>query len=186
VDYQDVHLDRFTRAGQEYNLAHRTLAGIQEAVQAVAAGNGLDRVGILDPLVTVSGFCYGELLADAGGQGAALRTSLRPFPPRLQAELQRVLRSRHTAQLGDLDKFAQRADWLSFYSALVAAVRLVMQALFAMHGVYYPGDKWLRQALLRFGLDQRILAAYDRVWAPGVAAVERIAAYRELLELAKA
>jgi hypothetical protein len=59
--------------------------------------------------------------------------------------------------------------------------------LFALHEVYYPGDKWLRQAILRFGLGAEVLTCFDRLFeATGPVqerAIEQLAALRRLMDL---
>jgi hypothetical protein len=50
-------------------------------------------------------------------------------------------------------------------------------------GFYYPGDKWLRQAIVRFGLDPRVLVAFDRVWERGMEPADQIEALSQLHSL---
>jgi len=55
------------------------------------------------------------------------------------------------------------AGWFKFHCLLVEALRTTLRALFALHEVYYPGDTWLRQAILRFGLDAEVLTCFDHL-----------------------
>jgi GNAT superfamily N-acetyltransferase len=81
----------------------------------------------------------------------------------------------------------RRADWFKFHCILVEAVRTTMRALFALHEVYYPGDKWLRQSILRFELGEEVLTCFDRLFeAQGSAlerAIEQHAALSRLMDL---
>jgi len=81
----------------------------------------------------------------------------------------------------------RRADWFKFHCILVEAVRTTLRALFALHEVYYPGDKWLRQSILRFELGEEVLTCFDRLFeAKGSAlerAIEQHAALSRLMDL---
>ena len=59
----------------------------------------------------------------------------------LQTETKRIVHARQASQLDDLETFTERSDWLMFWIVLGTGVRTTLQALFAAHGVYYPGDK---------------------------------------------
>ncbi len=134
VDYRDIHLERYVIDSQEYNVAHQALASFEAMLQSILDGrrDGTERV--LDPLVATAGFAYGELMLDRQGLGQQWKSRLNTFPPAVK-----------------------RADWFTFQCLLVEALRTSMRALFALHEVYYPGDKWLRQSILRFGLSEEVL-----------------------------
>ncbi len=53
------------------------------------------------------------------------------------------------------------------------AVRTTVRALFALHEVYYPGDKWLRQSIIRFGLGEEVLTCFGRLFEAQGSALER-------------
>ena len=181
VDYRDVRLDRFVLAGQEYSIGHHALPDFAAVVDAVLAGREPANARVLNPLTLVSGFRYGELLADPDGHAARLLDALAPFPPALAAATRRHLRNNRATWLADLQKFAARGDGLAFHDTLVAAARAALQALFAAHEVYFPGDKWLRPAMVRFGVGERAITAFDRLWAPQASLSERIAALEQLI-----
>jgi hypothetical protein len=69
------------------------------------------------------------------------------------------------------------------HKSLVEATRTVLQALFSAAEVYYPGDKWLRAAIVQFGLDPRVLMAFDRVWERGMEPTDQIEALSQLHSL---
>jgi hypothetical protein len=186
VDYHDIHLERFVIAAQEYNLAHLPLAAWQTMIQAILDGQ-LDRSErVLDPLVATAGFYYGVLVLDRQGVGQQIKARLRSFPAAVKQECRRAVLARRQAYLADLQTLAAREDWFKFHCILVEAVRLTVRALFSLHEVYYPGDKWLRQAIVRFGLEAEVLAPFDRLWAAqgtvAENAVEQIAALRRLMD----
>jgi hypothetical protein len=138
---------------------------------------------VLNPLTAVSGFYYGELLGDRAGYGEQAKALLRQFPAALKAETARRARGHRDTYLKDLRTFAERADWFMFHSVLIDAVRTVMQALFVAAEVYYPGDKWLRQSIVRFGLDPRVQASFDALWEREAEPADQIAAFAQLLSL---
>jgi len=187
VDYRDIHLERYVIAGQEYNIAHQTRASFEAMLQVILDGrrDGTDRV--LDPLVVTAGFAYGELVLDRQGLGQQWKSRLSTFPPVVKRECVRAVLAHRQAHLTALTTLTRRADWFKFHCLLVEALRTSMRALFALYEVYYPGDKWLRQAILRFGLGAEVLTCFDRAFeAPGSAlerAIEQHAALSRLMDL---
>jgi hypothetical protein len=127
VDYRDVRLDRFVLAGQEYSIGHHALPDFAAVVDAVLAGREPANARVLNPLTLVSGFRYGELLADPDGHAARLLDALAPFPPALAAATRRHLRNNRATWLADLQKFAARGDGLAFHDTLVAAARAALR-----------------------------------------------------------
>ena len=144
VDHHDIHLERYVLAGQEYNVAHQTRVSFEAMLQVILDGkrDGTDRV--LDPLVATAGFAYGELVWDREGLGRQWKNRLNPFPPVVKRECVRSLLAHRQAHLTDLTTLMKRADWFKFHCPLVEALRTTMRALFALHEVYYLGDKWLK------------------------------------------
>ena len=108
-------------------------------------------------------------------------------PPAVKQECRRAVLAHRQAYLTDLKTLLKRADWFKFHCILIEALRTSMRVLFALHEVYCPGDKWLRQEILRFGLDAEVLACFDRVFeAQGSAldrAIEQHAALSRLMDL---
>jgi GNAT superfamily N-acetyltransferase len=187
VDYRDIHLERYVMAGQEYHVAHQTRVSFEAMLQVILDGkrDGTDRV--LDPLVATAGFAYGELVWDREGLGRQWKNRLNTFPPVVKRECVRAVLAHRQAHLTDLTTLMKRADWFKFHCLLVEALRTSMRALFALHEVYYPGDKWLRQAILRFGLGEDVLTSFDRLFeatdSAGERAIEQLAALRRLMDL---
>lgn len=155
VDYRDVHLDRFVLAGQEYNVGHHALPDFRALVAAALAGRPPPGARVPTPHALAAGFRAAELLADPTGAGAELQRAVATFPPHLKEQARRIVRSRREGVLTELRTFAAREDWFAFHCALVAVTRAALQVLFAVNGEYYPGDKWLRQALARLGVAPR-------------------------------
>ncbi len=187
VDYRDIHLERYVIAGQEYNVAHQTRVSFEAILHSILDGkrDGTDRV--LDPLVATAGFTYGELVLDRQGLGQQWRSRLSAFPPVVKQECRRAVLAHRQTHLTDLTTLMRRADWFKFHCILVEALHTSMRALFALHEVYYPGDKWLRQSILRFGLGEEVLTRFDRIFeASGPAidrAIEQHAALSRLMDL---
>jgi len=159
VDYQDVHLEQLVIADQEYNVAHQTVAQFQGMVRAVLEGRE-HPTQVLDPLTAVSGFYYGERLADRAGHGEQTKAALRQFPPTLKSETARRARGHREATLTHLRTFAERADWFMFHKELVEAVHMVL-----------------------LGLDPRVLTTFDRLWERDGEPADRIAALTQLHSL---
>jgi len=187
VDYRDIHLERYVIAGQEYNVAHQTLTSFEAILQLIVDGRRDGTEQVLDPLVATAGFAYGELVLDRQGLGQQWKSRLNTFPSVVKQECRRDVLVHRQAHLTDLTTLMRRADWFKFHCVLVEAVRTTLRALFALHEVYYPGDKWLRQSILRFGLDAEVLTRFDCIFeAKGSAlerAVEQQAAIRRLMDL---
>ncbi len=187
VDYHDIHLERYVIAGQEYNVAHQTQVSFEAMLQVILDGrrDGTERV--LDPLVATAGFSYGELVLDRQDLGRQWKSRLSTFPPAVKRECVRAVLAHRQAHLTDLTTLMRRADWFTFHCLLVEALRTILRALFALHEVYYPGDKWLRQAILRFGLGAEVLTCFDRLFeATGPVqerSIEQLAALRRLMDL---
>lgn len=187
VDYRDIHLDRYVIDSQEYNVAHQTLASFESLLQSILDGKRESTERVLDPLVATAGFAYGELVWDRQHLGQQWKSRLSAFPPVVKRECRRAVLAHRQAYLTDLRTLMGRADWFKYYCTLVEAVRTTLRALFALHEVYYPGDKWLRQAIMRFGLGEEVLTCFDRLFeAQGSApeqASEQLVALLRLMDL---
>ena len=173
VDYRDIHLERFVMAGQEYNIAHQTRASFEAMLQSILDGKRESTERVLDPLVATAGFAYGETILDPKSLGQQWKNRLSAFPPMVKRECRRAVLAHRQTYLTDLRTLMRRADWFMFYCILVEAVRTTLRALFALHEVYYPGDKWLRQAIIRFGLGEEVLTCFDRLFEAQGSALER-------------
>jgi hypothetical protein len=187
VDYRDIHLERYVIAGQEYNVAHQTQVSFEAMLQVILDGRRDSTERVLEPLVATAGFSYGELVLDRQGLGQQWKSRLNAFPPAVKQECRRAVLAHRQAHLTDLTTLMRCADWFKFHCILIEALRTSMRALFALHEVYYPGDKWLRQEIIRFGLDAEVLTCFDRVFeAQGSAldrAIEQHAALSRLMDL---
>jgi hypothetical protein len=173
VDYRDIHLERYAIDGQEYNVAHQTLASFETMLQSILDGRRDGSERVLDPLVATAGFAYGELAWDRKNIGQQWKSRLSAFPAAVKRECRRAVLAHRQAYLTDLRTLMGRADWFKYYCTLVEAVRTTVRALFALHEVYYPGDKWLRQAIMRFGLGEEVLTCFDRLFEAQGSAPER-------------
>jgi len=187
VDYRDIHLERYVIDSQEYNVAHLTLTSFEAMLHSILDGRRDNTERVLDPLVATAGFAYGELVLDPKSLGQRWKSRLSAFPPAVKREYRRAVLTHRQAHLTDLRTLMRRADWFKFHCVLVEAVRTTLRALFALHEVYYPGDKWLRQSIIYFGLGEEVLTRFDRTFdASGPAidrAIEQHAALRRLMDL---
>lgn len=187
VDYRDIHLERYVIGSQEYNVAHQTLTAFEAMLHSILDGRRDNTERVLDPLVATAGFAYGELVLDPKSLGQQWKSRLSTFPSIVKRECRRAVLAHRQAQLTDLRTLMRRADWFKFHCVLVEAVRTTLRALFALHEVYYPGDKWLRQSILRFALGEEVLTCFDRLFeAQGSAlerAIEQHAALSRLMDL---
>ena len=187
VDHLDVHLERFVIAEQEYNVAHLTLAEFETILQSILQAKRDDTERILDPLVATAAFLYGETVLDTDGLGALWKSKLTTFPPLVKHACRRVVVAHRQEYLAGLSTASQCGDWFTFSSTLLQAVRTTVRALFVLHGIYYPGDKYLRQAIVRFSLGEEVLTCFDRLWENEgnveAQARAKLAAIERLLEL---
>ncbi len=115
------------------------------------------------------------------------KASASTFPSVVKQECRRAVLVHRQAYLTDLTTLMRHTDWFKFHCILVEALRTTLRALFALHEVYYPGDKWLCQSILRFGLVAEVLTCFECLFeAKGSAlerAVEQHAALRRLMDL---
>jgi RimJ/RimL family protein N-acetyltransferase len=183
IDYRDIHLDRFVQAGQDYEVAHYALRRFEQAIDSVRSGTDLPGRAIVDPLALAAGLRHAVFLADPAGRGRRLQDSLLVFPEHLRTGTRRTVLNNRERSLAELWRYAERGDWFAFHCAVVGTGRRVLQALLAARGVYWSGDKWRREALVRAGLPPPALAAYDRLWATDTLPPERIAALQALMSL---
>ena len=173
VDYRDIHLERYVIDSQEYNVAHLTLTSFEALLQSILDGRRDNTQRVLDPLVATAGFTYGELVLDPKSLGQQWKSRLSTFPAVVKQECRRAVLAHRQAHMTDLRTLMRRADWFKFHCVLVEAVRTTLRALFALHEVYYPGDKWLRQSIMRFGLGEEVLTCFDRLFEAKGSALER-------------
>jgi hypothetical protein len=183
VNYRDINVDRFVIGGQEFNLGHATPHGFKKFhVDPVLSGVAFRDDEILQPVVAVSGFFYGEILTDPRGEAAAIRESLATFPEPLRNEALRQLRVRRN-DLRTVRELGEREDWIPFFRDLSQIVRVILLALFASHDIYYPGDKWIAASLQRFSIDGAA-DLWGSIWRAGALPAERTDAADALAELA--
>src|SRR5260370_13106673 len=142
---------------------------------------------VRDPVGATAGFAYGELVLGPKSLGQRWKSRLSAFPPAVKRKYRRAVLTHRQAHLTDLRTLMRRADWFKFHCVLVEAVRTTLRALFALHEVYYPGDKWLRQSIIYFGLGEEGLTRFDRTFdasRPAIdPAIEQHAALRRLMDL---
>ncbi len=186
VDYRDVHIDRFVIGGQEYELAHYTLARFGQITESVRTGSELPGREIVNPLALAAAFREAVFLGDPQERGRRLQETLREFPGYLKTRGTQAARNNRERRMTELRTHARRGDWFPFYSALAGATRTVLQALFAQRQVYWTGDKWRRAAMLRYGFEPHIVDAYDRLWSLDSSPERRLAALDELTDIAVA
>jgi hypothetical protein len=173
ADYRDIYLERYVIDGQEYNVAHQTLTSFEAMLQSILNGKRDSTERVLSPLVATAGFAYGELVWDRESHGQQWKSRLNTFPPMVKQECRRAVLAHRQAYLTDLRTLKGRADWFKFHCTLVEAVRTTLRALFALHEVYYPGDKWLQQSIIRFGLGEEVLTCFGRLFEAQGSALER-------------
>lgn len=183
VDYRDINIDRFVVEGQEFNIGHATTAGFRRFhVDPVLAGVAFREEDILQPVVTVSGFYYGNVLLDRKGEGASIKDALRSFPEPLRKEARRLLPLCRD-DLPVLTRLGERGDWIPYFRDLSRIVRTMLFALFAAHDVYYPGDKWILKALERFAIGADAAGAWEQIWSRRASIRDQIAAVDALGEI---
>lgn len=184
IDYRDIHIDRFVMGGQEYELAHYTVARFEQIMHSVRTGHDLPGREIVNPQALAGAFREAVFVLDPQSAGRRLQDTLREFPEHLEASTRLAVRNNRERRMNVLRTHARRGDWFPFYSALASATRTVLQALFAQREVYWTGDKWRRAAMLRYRFEPHLVGAYDRLWSPDVPPERRLAALDELTDAA--
>lgn len=185
VNHRDINIDRFTIEGQEFNIGHATPRGFRKFhVEPVLQGIAFKEEDILQPVVAVSGFYYGEVLVDRTDEASLIRQLLQPFPPKLREEALRLLRARRS-ELSMTRSLGERGDWIPYFNGLARIVQSILLALFSSRDVYYPGDKWVVQALERFAIEPSAADLWNDVWRPGASPNERTGSVNALADLAE-
>lgn len=86
-----------------------------------------------NPEALAGAFRDAVFLLDPDGAGHRLRATLREreLPPHLETRTLAAARNNRERRMAELRAHARRGDWFPFGSALTAATRLALQALFA-------------------------------------------------------
>jgi hypothetical protein len=186
IDYRDIHIDRFVVGGQEYELAHYSLARFQQIMEAVRTGSDLPGREIVNPQALAGAFREAVFVVDSREVGRRLQEMLRGFPVYLKASTRLAASNNRERRMNELRTHARRGDWFPFHSARASATRTVLQAIFAQREVHWTGDKWRRAAMVRYGFEPRLVEAFDRLWALDSSPERRLAALDELTDAALA
>lgn len=185
VDHRDINIDRFVMGEQEFNIGHATPSGFRRFhVEPVLSGLPFRDEDILQPVVAVSGFFYGDVLIDRKGEAASIKNTLSNFPPALRKEALRLLRI-HRIDLPTLRALGERADWIPYFRDLARIVRNILLAVFASYDVYYPGDKWVLRAFDRFSIERAAVSTWEAIWTRGASPAEQSEAADSLAEWAE-
>ena len=153
--------ETFHVAGQEYGVAHHTLAQWQSWVVELNEGRGTE--GYPTPVIAAHGLLSGLLLSDPDGSGRKIQRALQSFPDRLR--LSTLLRAREALPdtLIVLDACASQNDGLLFHAELVKAARQVWLAWFSAQRRYWPLEKRLTTRLRMMGRND-LACAEERLW----------------------
>lgn len=185
VNHRDINIDRFTIEGQEFNIGHATPQGFRKFhVEPVLQGIAFKEEDILQPVVAVSGFNYGEVLIDRTDEASLIRQLLEPFPPKLREEALRLLQARRS-ELSTTRALGERGDWIPYFGNMTRIVQSILLALFSSHDVYYPGDKWVIQALERFSIEASSVDVWNEIWKVAASPSDRTTAAQALADLAE-
>lgn len=172
--------ETFHVAGQDYGLAHHTVADWERWMAELQAGGGCD--GYPMPVIAAHGLQHGLLVYDPRGTGAELKRRLDTFPERLRTAPAARAREATPDYLSTLEACARLNDGLLFNGELVRAEKLLWTAWFSSRGLYWPLEKRLTIRLRSMGRDD-LTTAEERVWASGPSLTSRLNAFRQLAEM---
>ncbi|HVM06888.1 MAG TPA: DUF4037 domain-containing protein [Acidimicrobiales bacterium] len=162
-DASDLAIDRLWRHDQEFNLGHH--AGDAFARRMAADADGRRLANDLTTLQVRSGFLRGSVVVDEDGAAAGYRQATASVPETAVAEACRRARNDWAYAKTELAKAADRGDHLVFAYVLAQSIAVQLVALFAVHGHYYPGLKWVRRVMQHLGIPSEAISLYDRVWS---------------------
>ena len=162
-DASDLAIDRLWRNGQEFNLGHHSVDAFARRMAGDADGRRL--ANDLATLQVRSGFVRGSVVVDDDGAAAGYRHATELVPEAAVAEACRRARNDWAYAKTELAKAADRGDDLVFAYVLAQSIVVQLVALFALHGHYYPGLKWVRQVMQHLGVPSEAISLYDRVWS---------------------
>jgi len=183
IEYKDVNLERFQVENQEYNVGHVTTKGFRENVELIMNGEGIESYKIINPLVSVSAFYYGQILEDSENILLDTKSRLDKFPQKLTANILHLFKNRKDNHLKDLEIFLEREDAFAFDKTMQKALKLTMQTIFTLNDIYYPGDKWLIESITKFELGMDIKRAFSRCFSCNKK--KRIYSLTELVEIVR-
>ncbi|ACQ82070.1 hypothetical protein Bcav_3828 [Beutenbergia cavernae DSM 12333] len=175
-------LDSFDVDGWPVDVAHHTQEQFRRWVAEVLDGAGWQRQSEWpSPLFAVSGFAYGEILADDAGLAREVRARLEAFPARLHDTTRTHLDQMRPAVLAELAGCVRRSDGWLFHELASDLVRTAYLAWFAAHCRYCPFPKRTAAWAQRFGLEPELIDVEQRIWsAAGLdERLELIAAFSE-------
>lgn len=155
-------IDRLWRHDQEFNLGHYSRAAFAARMAADADGRRL--ANDLTTLQVRSGFLRGAVIFDRDGVGDDYRQATTTVAQMMVAEACRRARNDWAYVEKELAKAVQRGDDFVFAHLLAQSTVVQLVALFAIHGQYYPGLKWVRQVMEDATIGRTAVEIYDRIW----------------------
>jgi hypothetical protein len=159
-DRPDFNVDRFWRDGQQFDVMHMTRRELDTWVEVVDSGNGQE--GYPTPVVGIHGLVCGVVLMDEHGYLEATKNRIGRVPAAF-VHASQISDETRSNYLSELERCADRGDYLLFHRIASTAIREAFIGWFAAHGRYWPLEKRLTQRLQLAGYPD--LAVLERrVW----------------------
>ncbi|MBM7785364.1 hypothetical protein [Tenggerimyces flavus] len=157
-------LDKLQVDGWEVDVSHCALASFERWLSEVHEGDGWQVEEWPQPLHSVAGFAYGQILADPSNVGARAQSALASFPPLLVTKSAERLAQDWEALRPELARCVERSDGWLFHQLSGPLVRVAYVAWLAAQHRYCPFPKHLRSWAIRLSLDPALVDAERQMW----------------------
>ena len=171
---ENFHVD-----GQEFGVAHYLLSEWKDWLAEMEQGQGCD--GWPTPVIAAHGLLHGVLVHDPANAGAALKTRLHRFPPRLRTQPGLRARIALPDYIEVLVAAERTKDGLLFHGELVKILRLLWIGWFSARELYWPLEKRLTTRLRIMGRED-LASLEDAIWAAGPDISVRLSAFLTLAQ----
>jgi hypothetical protein len=177
-DQPDFNVDRFWHGGQQFDVKHMPRRELDTWVKLIESGRGWD--GYPTPVVGIHGLVSGVVLVDPDRYLGAVRDRVGRVPPAFVRNTQ-MSTEKLTGVVTELERCADRGDYLLFHRLAADAIRAGFIGWFAAQGRYWPLEKRLTtrlQLARRADLADLEQRALDRAHTPATARGAQTTAHR--------
>jgi hypothetical protein len=174
-DQPDFNVDRFWHDGQQFDVKHMPRLELETWVELIESGRGWD--GYPTPVVGIHGLLSGVVLVDPDCYLGAVRDRVGRLPQAFVRNTQ-MSTGTLTGLFTELERCADRGDYLLFHRLAADAIRAGFIGWFAAQGRYWPLEKRLTTRLQLAGRGD-LADLEQRAWTEPTLH-QRLAAIRQL------